>query len=323
MPIQVAVFIFDRVSPFHLSVPCVVFGEAARSAGLDDFEVRLCSEDGAKVVAATGFEILPQGGLETLDAADIVIFPSWPDPQQPPSRALLDAIHRADRRGATLVGLCLGAYALAYAGLLDNRSATTHWAYVEDFRRRFPAIRLQPNVLYQQVENVITSAGTAAAIDCCLNMLRDSHGNEQSNRVARLMVTAPHRTGGQAQFIELPIPEEVKDKRLAALLDEVRLHLAEPHTIDSLATKMAMSRRTFTRHFKALTGQTFTQWLLQERLRYCQTLLEQSDQSIDTIAQLAGFLSMETFRHHFKQRFDVSPSEWRKNFHASPPVNEG
>ena len=319
MKTRVAILAFEHVSPFHLSVPCMVFSDAARSAGIDDYIVQVCSEGGAAVESASGFQIVPRFGLDTLAEADIVIFPSWSNPQIPPSDVLLAAIHRAHDNGAMMVGLCLGAYALAAAGLLDNKPATTHWAYIEDFQQRFPQVHIQPDVLYQQEGQIVTSAGTAAAIDCCLHIVRQTLGSEKTNRIARLMVTAPHRAGGQAQFIELPIPETVKDKKLAALLEDIRADIAAPYTLDLLAQRMLMSRRTFTRHFKALTGYTVGQWILDERLRYCQTLLEQSKQSkqsIEQISQRSGFNSVVSLRHHFRQRFGVSPSDWRKTFFA-------
>lgn len=292
----------------------MVFNEAARAAGIDDFWVKVCSEGKAAIMSATGFQIQPQFGLEAIEQADVVIIPSWTSASESPSTELKTALNQAHQRGAVIVGLCIGAYVLAYAGLLDGHQATTHWAYVEDFRQRFTAVELQPDVLYLQQGNLVTSAGTAAAIDCCLQLIRESHGAEQANRVARMMVVAPHRSGGQAQFIELPVPEKIRDQKLAELLDDVGSNLAAHYSIDSLAQRMAMSRRTFTRHFQALTGQTVGQWLLARRLRYCQQLLESSTLTIEQVAERCGFNSVVTLRHHFRQQFKVSPSEWRKTF---------
>ncbi|WP_420591692.1 GlxA family transcriptional regulator [Bacterioplanoides sp.] len=311
---QVAILAFEGISPFHLSVPCMVFNEAARAAGIDSFRVQVCSEQGAAINAATGFQIQPQFGLEAIEQADVVIIPSWTSAAESPSPALLQALQQAHQNGAQIVGLCIGAYVLAYAGLLDDHQATTHWAYVDDFQQRFPRVELQPDVLYLQQGNLVTSAGTAAAIDCCLQLIRDSHGGELANRVARMMVVAPHRSGGQAQFIELPLPQQIRDQKLAELLDDVRANLAGHYSIDTLAERLAMSRRTFTRHFQALTGQSFGEWLLQQRLRYCQQLLESSALTIELIAERCGFNSVVTLRHHFRQQFKVSPGQWRKAF---------
>lgn len=310
----VAVLAFDQLSAFHLSVPCMVFGDAARSAGIADYQLNVCSEDGCAIHSSSGFSIHPEYSLDAMNSAEIVIIPSWPAVDKTPSKALLENMRQAHERGALLVGLCLGAYALAGAGLLDNKLATTHWAYMEDFQQRFPDVALQADVLYQQDGSVLTSAGTAAAIDCCLHIVRQDLGVEQANRLARLMVAAPHRSGGQAQFIELPVPETVGDQKMAMLMDEIRSNLAAPYTIDALAQRMAMSRRTFTRHFKALTGQAVGQWLLDQRLRYCQVLLEQGKESMEQIAVRSGFNTAISMRQHFRQRFGVPPSEWRKTF---------
>jgi transcriptional regulator GlxA family with amidase domain len=213
-----------------------------------------------------------------------------------------------------VVGLCLGAYVLAEAGLLDGREATTHWAYADDFSRRYPKVRLKPDVLYVDNGGVVTSAGTAAGIDCCLHMLRQRHGAEMANQVARRLVVAPHRQGGQAQFIEQPLPDNPRDSRLAGLIDQVRATLDQAHSLDSLAQQALMSRRTFTRHFRQLTGTTVGQWLLAERLARTQRLLEATDESIERIAMLAGFGATVSLRHHFRQAFGVSPQAWRQTF---------
>lgn len=314
--IQVAVLAFEQISAFHLSVPCMVFGDAAQGAGLTDFSLTVCSEERAAVASSSGFQLLPRHGLESLAKADVIIIPSWSSPQHQPSEALLAAIQEAHKNGALLVGLCLGAYVLAAAGILNNKTATTHWAYAEDLQQRYPQINVQADVLYHQQDSVMTSAGTAAAIDCCLQLIRQYAGTEASNRIARLMVTAPHRTGNQAQFIELPVPEKVSDTKLAEMMDEILADLAAPYSTDILAQRMAMSRRTFTRHFRALTGQSVGQWILEQRLRHCQNLLEQSDQNIEQIAERSGFQSVVSLRHHFRQKFGVSPSEWRKTFRS-------
>ncbi len=227
---------------------------------------------------------------------------------------LLLALQQAAARGVQIVGLCLGAYVLAEAGLLDGRAATTHWAYADDFAHRYPQVRLDPAVLYVEDGQMLTSAGTAAGLDCCLHLLRQRYGAELANGVARRLVVPPHRQGGQAQFIEQPLPASAGDSRLAVLLDWIRANLAAPHTLDSLADKAAMSRRSFTRHFRQLTGRTVSQWLLDERLLLSQRLLERADHTIEQIAQLAGFGSPESLRHHFRQRYAVSPSQWRQSF---------
>jgi transcriptional regulator GlxA family with amidase domain len=203
---------------------------------------------------------------------------------------------------------------LAEAGLLDGLRATTHWAWANDFAARFPQVTVDADVLYLDDSGLLTSAGTAAGIDCCLHLLRQQHGAELANRVARRLVVPPHRQGGQAQFIEQPLPATSRDDRLAGLLDWVRAHLDLPHTLDSLAERALMSRRTFTRHFRQLTGMTVGDWLLAERLALTQRLLESSEQSVEAISGLAGFGSPVSLRHHFGRAFGVSPSAWRQTF---------
>jgi transcriptional regulator GlxA family with amidase domain len=309
---SIALIAFDRISPFHLSAPCVVFGD--HHPGVPVFDFRVCAVVPGQLTTTAGFSIVVAHGLDFLGQADTIIVPSWRDPNEKPPELLLSALVAAQRRGARIVGLCLGAYVLAEAGLLDGRKATTHWAFAEDFSRRYPQVRLNADVLYVEDGNVLTSAGTAAAIDCCLYMLRQQFGAEITNRVARRLVVSPHRQGGQAQFIEQPVPPNARDSRLAGLIDQVRSHLDQAHTLDSLAEQALMSRRTFTRHFRQLTGTTVGNWLLGERLALTQRLLEGTTHSIDAIATMAGFGSPVSLRHHFRSSFGISPSAWRQMF---------
>ena len=308
----VAILAFDRISAFHLAAPCVVFGEACPLP--ERFPVQVCAWEVGPLRTTSGFTLSVEHGLEALARAEVVIVPSWRDPAERAPEAVLDALRAAHARGAQVVGLCLGAYLLAQAGLLDGRGATTHWAYAADFARRHPQVRLNADVLYLADGALLTSAGTAAALDCCLQLLRERLGAEDANRAARRLVIAPHRAGGQAQFIERPLPSTRDDARLAGLLDEVRAQLDAPHSLDALAARALMSRRTFTRHFRQLTGQSFQAWLLGERLAFSQRLLEVSALPIERIAALAGFGSPEAFRLHFRRSFAVSPSAWRQAF---------
>lgn len=310
--ISVSVLVFDRISPFHLSVPCVVFGD--RHPGLPAFDFRVCAMEPGALRTTAGFAVVTEHDLKALADAEIVIVPSWRDPAERPPAALIEALRLAHGRGATVVGLCLGAYVLAEAGLLDGRRATTHWAYAEDFARRHPAVDLDPEVLYVEDGGVVTSAGTAAGLDCCLHLLRQRFGAECANSIARRLVVPPHRQGGQAQFIERPVAATVRDSRLSGLLDWLRANLDQPHTLDALAERATMSRRSFSRHFRLLTGSTFGEWLLGERLALCQRLLESTAQPVERIAALAGFGSPVSLRHHFRATFGVSPNAWRQAF---------
>ncbi|KKD58418.1 AraC family transcriptional regulator [Grimontia sp. AD028] len=306
---RVAVYAFEGMSPFHLSVPCVVFADAA-----SDFKVTVCSEPDAPLQTTAGFSIHTEHGLNAMDDADIIIIPSWHSPYQPPSNALINALKSANHRGALVVGLCLGSFALAAAGLLDRKRATTHWAYFEAFKSLFPNVVIDSDVLFVEEGNIVTSAGTAAGLDCCLQIVRNLKGSAATNDIARLLVVPPQRQGGQSQYISIPVPERGSDKRLAILLDEVLKSLNEPHSIDALAEKALMSRRTFTRRFQTITGRSFGQWLLSARLAHCQNLLESTALDIEHIATESGFNNATTLRHHFKNTFGVTPSVWRKMY---------
>lgn len=308
----VAVIATAGVSAFHFSVPCMVFGQALPEP--DRFCLKICAESPGTVASEAGLQINVENGLELLESASIIIVPFWSHPEEKPSAALLKALVDAWQRGAEIVGLCLGTYVLAYAGLLDGRRAATHWEYERDFTGRFPAVRLDTNALYINDERLITSAGTAAGIDCCLNIVRAHYGSAFANRVARRMVMPPYREGGQAQYIERPVPETTRDSAVNELTDYLRRNLERPHNIDALAKFCSMSRRTLTRHFFAATGMTIGDWLNVERLQRSQELLESTDHSIEVVSSMSGFQSPVSFRQSFKARFSVSPSEWRRAF---------
>ncbi|WP_229262763.1 GlxA family transcriptional regulator [Duganella radicis] len=306
---RIAVIAFDGITPFHLSVPGMVF----RDAG---FELKICSADPSPLRTTGGFDITVQHSLRALSHADIVILPTWHDDCRPAPVVLLEALKRAHKRGARIVGLCLGAFPLAEAGLLDGRSATTHWSFADLLAERHPAVALDREVLYVD-DDVLTSAGVAAGLDCCLHLLRQLRGAEAANHVARQLVVAPHRQGGQAQFIERPVPASGSDDRFAQVLDWVNRHLADNHSIDALAARAAMSRRNFTRHFRDATGTSFKQWLLNQRVAHAQRLLESSDASIEVVAQEAGFGSALSLRQHFQATLRTSPSAYRRQFRDS------
>ncbi|HBO7424112.1 MULTISPECIES: GlxA family transcriptional regulator [Pseudomonas aeruginosa group] len=315
MPRQsVAVVAFDRISPFHLSVPCLVFGQECYDPCAQAFDLRVCAAEPGRLRTTVGFTIEAEAGLEALAEAQTVIVPSWRDPHERPPQALLEALNAARARGAQLVGLCLGAFVLAEAGLLDGRRATTHWMWADVFAARFPAVRVEPDVLYIEDDGLLTSAGTVAGIDCCLHLVRQRLGAQTTNHLARRLVVAPHRQGGQAQFIEQPLPDSAQDGRLGELLVWLRQNLDQPHSLDSLARRVLMSRRTFTRHFRQLTGTTVSQWLQAERLALAQRLLETTEHSVQAIAELAGFGSAVSLRQRFSAAFGVPPLGYRRAF---------
>lgn len=317
-PINIAVVAFDGITPFHLSVPGLVFG--GTNAENVSFSVTVCAADRGPLRTSGGFMVVPEMNLSALEEADIVVMPSWYEDYRDASIELLDALAGAHRRGAKMVGLCLGAFPLAQAGLLHGKSATTHWIATDELASRYPDVSVKPEVLYVDEGNIITSGGVAAGLDCCLHLLRQIAGAETANKVARRLLVAPHRDGGQAQFIERPVPVSGSDNRLSQVLDWVGHHLSEPHSVDSLASRAAMSRRNFTRHFRQLTGTSFKQWLLNQRLAHAQRLLESSDISIESVAQATGFGTALSLRQHFKNSFRTSPSLYRRLFRQAAPA---
>lgn len=310
-PVKVAVVAFDQIRPFHLSVPCAVFGET-ESQSL--FQLRVCAAEPGELRATAGFGFATHHGLRELSQADVIVVPSWRNPHESAPEPLLAALRRAHKRRATLVGLCLGAYVLAEAGVLDGKLATTHWRWTELFRQRFPQVRLDPDVLYIDQGNVVTSAGTAAGIDCCLHVVRRQYGAEVANRIARNLVVPPHRQGSQAQYIEQPVLTRAADTPLTKTLCWAAQHLDQSHTLDSLAGRALMSRRSFTRHFRQHTGTTVGQWLLSQRLSLAQRMLETTDQPIERIAERTGFGTALSMRQHFGVAFNTTPSMYRREF---------
>jgi transcriptional regulator GlxA family with amidase domain len=229
---------------------------------------------------------------------------------------MLDALRKAHQRGAKIVSFCLGSFVLAAAGLLDGRKATTHWRCAAELAERYPLIEVKPDVLYVDEGDIVTSAGCAAAIDCCLHLLRTQYGAEVANHIARRMVVPPFRQGGQAQFIEQPQFSSVTPDRLSQVMEWMTQNLAAAHTLDALAERALMSRRTFTRRFRQMTGTTVGLWLLNQRLTLAQRMLEMTDKPIEIVAETAGFASPALFRRCFGQAFGVKPSVYRREFYG-------
>lgn len=310
---RVAVLAFDGISPFHLSVPCLVFGEEKDPDGQPLYRLDVCAEQRGMLRTNAGFSLDIQRGLPALRSADIVIVPSWRNDLPEASDALLRALRQAHVRGAALVGLCLGAFVLAQAGLLDGKAATTHWLAADDFKRRHPLVELRPGVLYVDEGAVVTSAGTAAGLDCCIHLLRRDLGADAANRAARRMVVAAHRQGGQAQYVEQPVPTP-DDDRFGMLLEWVQHNLHQTLSLDQLAERAFMSRRNFTRRFKQATGTTVQQWVNHQRIALAQRMLEEAGHSIEDVASLSGFGSPMSMRQHFARVLNISPSAYRRQF---------
>jgi AraC family transcriptional activator FtrA len=310
----IAVLVFDRISAFHLSVPSLIFGEDRTQLGLPRFDMRVCAMDNRDITMEGGLRLSVPYGLEALDDADIVIVPSWRDVEERPPEAALAALRSTSERGALMVGLCLGSFVLAAAGLLDGRRAATHWAFADQLAALYPAVRVEADPLYIDEGDILTSAGVVAGLDACLHLVRRLYGAEKASRLARRIVIPPHRQGGQAQFIETPISARPEPDRFARVIDEVRARLNEPHKIEDVAQRAAMSARTFTRHFAKATGLGFHEWLIEERLRLAQRLLETTHLSIEEIATRSGFGAAVSLRQRFAAQFGLPPAQYRKSF---------
>ena len=310
--LDIAIVAFKGISLFHLSVPVAIFQDAVFN---DEalFNVHVCAETPGKISTSSGIEIEIKHDISMIEHADIVIIPSWL-PDSPPGRSLIDKLNNAHRNGKLIAGLCLGAYAIAYSGLLNEKRATTHWKYGEHFRTTFPNVTCDINPLFIVEDNIITSAGSAAAIDCCLHIVKRFYGVKTANKIARVMVSSPERSGGQRQYIEHPVIKRPADERLAKLIDTVVENISDEYSLASAAEHCMMSVRSFSRHFKSANGISFTAWLVNVRLQYSLELLESTDLSITETSELAGFSSEQLFRKHFKQRFGATPGEWRVQF---------
>ncbi|MCO8166794.1 helix-turn-helix domain-containing protein [Pseudomonas sp. 21LCFQ02] len=325
--IRVAVLAFDGVSLFHLSVPGIVLGTAQSAVGEAGYEVRYCAEKPGMVNTDQGVGLAVAHGLELMETSEVIVIPAWSDQAVAASAALVSALQRADTEGKLIIGLCLGAFVLAEAGLLDGKEATTHWAWRDEFARRFPEVRFRPEVLYVSADNILTSAGTVAAIDCCLHLIRQRLGADVANRTAKMLVTPPHRQGGQAQYVEHPVPQLPSETHLSDVLAWARTNLSSDLSLDALAGRARMSRRTFTRKFREATGSTVSKWLNAERVARAQELLETTDLSIECVAGDSGFGTPLSLRQQFAIHLGTSPSEYRRAFfremHPGREVNAG
>ncbi|RJF88079.1 transcriptional regulator FtrA [Oleomonas cavernae] len=305
---------YDGLCTFEFGVAVEVFGLARPEIGDDWYRFAVAGVDDGPMRATGGVRILADGGLDLLAQAGTIIVPGWRGAAVTVPAALIAALAAARARGARILSICSGVFVLAAAGLLDGGRATTHWRYAGLLAARYPAITVDADVLYVDNGQILTSAGSAAGIDLCLHLVRRDFGAEIANKVARRLVVPPHRDGGQAQFIERPVPRPAEGARLAPLLDRVRQRLDRAHSIAALAAEAGMSVRTFLRRFGEVTGSTPGEWLLAERLRHARDLLEAGDSSIEAIAQACGFGAAATLRHHFRQRLGTTPSAYRARF---------
>jgi transcriptional regulator GlxA family with amidase domain len=320
VPHRIAVLAVDQVVGLDLGTPAQVFGTARTDDLTQLYTVGTCTPGGRPVRSTAGFQVLPDHGLELIETADTVVVPgihggpALTDGTVDPDVAA--ALRAAHQRGARIMSICTGAFVLAAAGLLDGRRATTHWAYASLFRRLHPDVDLDPEVLFID-DGVLTSAGVAAGIDLCLHVIRTDHGSEVANRAARRCVMPPWRDGGQAQYIERPIPRAA-ETGTAATREWARQRLHEPVALRDLAGHARMSVRTFTRHFRSETGLSPAQWLLQQRTEHARLLLETTDLTVDQVARHAGFGTTAALRQHFHHRLGVAPATYRRTFRHTP-----
>jgi transcriptional regulator GlxA family with amidase domain len=308
---HVVALVVGEVVAFDLSIPAQVFG---REPSLYSWAV--CAPEPGPVPAETGFDVLVPHGLDALGSADTVVVPGIGDHAWPPAPEALEALSAAARRGARVASICTGAFVLAAAGLLDGRRAATHWAYASLLAEHFPAVEVDPDVLYVDDGQILTSAGVAAGIDLCLHMVRKDFGAAAANAVARRIVVAAHREGGQAQFVDRPLPDD--GGGLASTRAWMEEHLDRQLTVDEMARHAACSPRSFARRFRAETGTTPLQWLIGRRVSEAQRLLEGTDLPIEHVADRAGFGTAAALREHFGRALSTSPSAYRRAFRPQP-----
>jgi transcriptional regulator GlxA family with amidase domain len=311
---NVVAVLLDGVHPFELGVVCEVFGIDRSDEGLPVYDFTVVSAEGPTLNAHGGFTITTPHGLELLEDADLIAVPAgegFATRDYPP--ALLDALRRAAARGTRVLSVCSGVYVLGAAGLLDGRRCAAHWRHARDLGLAFPRAVVEPDVLYIDEDPVITSAGTAAGIDACLHLVRKEQGPEVANRIARRMVVPPHREGGQAQFIERPLPRSTCDT-VGEVLVWMERHLDRDVTVEQLADRAHMSPRTFARRFQQETGTTPYRWILRQRVLLAQHLLEATDETVDAVAGRSGFGTAAALRHHFVRTLDTTPNAYRRTF---------
>ena len=342
---NVVAVVVNGFLPFEFGTICEVFGVDRADDGLPSYDFAVVAGEPAPLRAHNDFTIQPSHGLERLEEADLIALPAVGDdrlsiyatpktpkpPETPkgqiPSRRpdsarefpadLLLALRRAVDRGARVLSVCSGAFILGEAGLLDGRRCTTHWRNADELARRYPAAKIDPDVLYVDDDPVITSAGTAAGIDACLYLVRKEQGSRVANGIARRMVVPPHRDGGQAQYVDQPVAPSC-DGALRDLLEWLRAHLDQPLTVRQLAARANMSERTFARRFVQDTGTTPQRWLTGQRILLAQQLLEESDETVDAIADRTGFGNATALRHHFRVWRGTTPNAYRRLFRGDP-----
>lgn len=315
---RVVSLVGSRLTPFELAVACEVFGIHRPEIEGWHYTHQVAARAPGPVDAGNGMAVVAEAGFEVVERAHTVVVPASATPPGAEERLVEDdvveVVRAAHARGARIVSFCTGAFTLAAAGLLDGRRATTHWMHAAEMQRRFPRVRVDPDVLWVDDDPVFTSAGTAAAVDLCLHLVRADLGAEAANRVARRMVVPPHRDGGQAQFVDTPVPACPADDPLGPTLTWMAEHVDRPVTVEELARRAALSPRTFARRFVATTGTTPLQWLLAQRVARARVLLETTELAVERVAQECGFGTAAGLRAHFTRVVGTSPTAYRARF---------
>ncbi|MFJ8170965.1 helix-turn-helix domain-containing protein [Streptomyces sp. NPDC094473] len=310
---RVVVIVDENSNPFELGCATEIFGLRRPEIGRDLYDFALCSAEPRTLMRDGFFTLTGVAGLEAADAADTLIVPNRPDVEVPRRSAVLDAVRRAHARGARLVGLCSGAFTLAEAGVLDGRRATAHWQWADAFRARFPSVQLEEDVLFVDDGDILTAAGSAAALDLGLHVVRRDHGAEVANSVSRRLVFAAHRDGGQRQFVERPVPD-LPDESLAPVLAWAQERLDSPLTVSALATRAAVSPATLHRRFRAQLGTTPLAWLTGERLALACRLIERGESRFEVVARRSGLGTAANLRTLMRRGTGITPSAYRRRF---------
>jgi AraC family transcriptional regulator, transcriptional activator FtrA len=312
---RVVALAYDGLCTFEFGCAVELFALSRPELGVEWYDFTVCAQERRQVRAMGNITVTVPHSLAMLDRADTIIVPGWRDANELPSREVTARIRRAFNRGARICSICSGVFVLAAAGILDGLRATTHWHYVELLARRYPAVRVEPDALYVDEGQVLTSAGSAAGLDMLIHLVRKDHGVRVANAVARRLVIPPHRQGGQTQFVSRPVAPDEK-ARISKLLDWLRARLNRPISLAGMAKRAAMSTRTLQREFRATTGESPYAWLLRERIVAARDLLEQSTLPLLQISELVGMKSLESLRYHFRRHAGVSPSAFRARFGA-------
>ncbi len=304
---------YDRLCTFEFGCTVELFALERPELEVDWYDFAVCAVEPGPIRAAGGITVQAPYAPELLERADTIVIPGWRDADELPPPAVLDMIRAAHSRGARLCSICSGVFVLAAAGVLDGQRATTHWRYADRLAQRYPQIQVQPDDLYVDNGQIITAAGSAAGLDMLLHLVRRDYGAKVGNLVAQRLVVAPHREGGQAQFLPRPMAQG-EQGRLSRLMDWLRSHPEQPHTVNSMAERAAMSPRTLQRQFQQATGLGPVEWLIRERVAIVKDMLEVPDVPLAQIAERAGFGSEESLRHHFRRLAATTPGAYRRRF---------